>query len=265
MFTQTDPMPMGPGSAYESSYVYGMNRPVMMIDPSGLRSQQASLPGGVPRMAGVGTIKVDLFIATKMAGLKIGACSDGSCVTSEPTGNGRGFDPMAGLSQSKVQMKLDFDTGKVWVGVNETCWRETSDFYGETSTETSCFAARPLSVSSSAVSGRSSNVGPDLAKNRVSIVTDRVGSGYNVNVTYDAVLAGISAKLAPHIDGRVYMNIQPGRLSMCRDRDAFPSLGIYRFSGGQTQRLLEDKQTRLGPGVGLSGLQSDSGCRGFKL
>ena len=36
-FTQTDPMPMGVGSAFESAYVYGMNRPTVMVDPSGLR------------------------------------------------------------------------------------------------------------------------------------------------------------------------------------------------------------------------------------
>ena len=242
------------GFAFESAYA----------DPSGLRSQQASLRGGVPRIAGIGTIKIDLFIATKMAGLGVGACFDGSCVTREPIGNGRGFEASASLSQSKVQMTLDFDSGKVWVGVNETCWKETSNFYGDVSTETACYKARSLSVSSfNVVNGRSSSVGPDNAKNLVSIVTDQVGRGYNVNVTYDLVLAGISDRVAPHIDGQIYMNIQPNVFSMCRDRDAFPSLGIYRFSGGRTQRLIEDNQTLLGPAVGLSGAQSDTGCKVF--
>jgi hypothetical protein len=36
-FTQTDPMPYGPGSAFESAYVYASNRPTVMVDPSGLR------------------------------------------------------------------------------------------------------------------------------------------------------------------------------------------------------------------------------------
>jgi hypothetical protein len=36
-FTQTDPMPMGAGSSYESTYVYGRNNPNVYVDPSGLR------------------------------------------------------------------------------------------------------------------------------------------------------------------------------------------------------------------------------------
>jgi RHS repeat-associated protein len=39
-FTQTDPMPYGAGSSFESSYVYGQNNPGLMTDPSGLRSQK---------------------------------------------------------------------------------------------------------------------------------------------------------------------------------------------------------------------------------
>jgi RHS repeat-associated protein len=36
-FTQTDPMPYGAGTAYESSYVYGGARPTVMTDPGGMR------------------------------------------------------------------------------------------------------------------------------------------------------------------------------------------------------------------------------------
>ena len=39
VFTQTDPMPMGAGTAFESPYAYGMNNPVMYTDPSGMRSR----------------------------------------------------------------------------------------------------------------------------------------------------------------------------------------------------------------------------------
>ena len=41
-FTQTDPMPLGAGSAFESAYVYGNNNPLVYTDPSGLRG---GLPG----------------------------------------------------------------------------------------------------------------------------------------------------------------------------------------------------------------------------
>jgi RHS repeat-associated protein len=47
-FTQTDPMPYGPGSAFEGSYVYGMNRPGVMTDPSGLRALLAGI--SVPQL-----------------------------------------------------------------------------------------------------------------------------------------------------------------------------------------------------------------------
>jgi RHS repeat-associated protein len=47
-FTQTDPMPYGPGSSFEGSYVYGMNRPGAMTDPSGLRALLAGI--SVPQL-----------------------------------------------------------------------------------------------------------------------------------------------------------------------------------------------------------------------
>lgn len=40
-FTQTDPRPLGAGSAFESSYVYVGNNPVVYVDPSGLRKARA--------------------------------------------------------------------------------------------------------------------------------------------------------------------------------------------------------------------------------
>lgn len=39
-FTQTDPMPYGAGSAFESAYAYAMSNPLMYIDPSGLRGEK---------------------------------------------------------------------------------------------------------------------------------------------------------------------------------------------------------------------------------
>jgi RHS repeat-associated protein len=36
-FTQTDPMPLGAGSAFESVYVYGGDMPTVMVDPGGKR------------------------------------------------------------------------------------------------------------------------------------------------------------------------------------------------------------------------------------
>ena len=41
MFTQTDPAPLGAGSAFESAYAYGGNSPLVYTDPSGLRKKAA--------------------------------------------------------------------------------------------------------------------------------------------------------------------------------------------------------------------------------
>jgi RHS repeat-associated protein len=40
-FTQTDPMPMGLGSPFESAFVYVGDRPTFLIDPSGMRGQES--------------------------------------------------------------------------------------------------------------------------------------------------------------------------------------------------------------------------------
>lgn len=212
-FTQTDPLPPEVGSPYPSAYVYGANNPMMYTDPSGLRQQLASLGSSVPVIPGFGKIKVDLFIASAMAGIGIGSCStDTSCSLSEPTGNGRRFDAGASLSQSKAQMLLDFSTGSVQVGVNETCWQTITTGIGAR-IDLDCYKAKSLQVGSHNVNTLQSRwTGPDNASNKVNFVTDRVGSGFNVNIQYSLVLAGIADALAPSIDGSISMGTQPGRL-----------------------------------------------------
>ena len=44
MFTQTDPLPLGAGSVFEGSYVYGRNNPLVYTDPSGLRASACKAP-----------------------------------------------------------------------------------------------------------------------------------------------------------------------------------------------------------------------------
>jgi RHS repeat-associated protein len=41
-FTQTDPMPLGAGSVYESAYAYAGNNPAVYVDPSGMRKAKTA-------------------------------------------------------------------------------------------------------------------------------------------------------------------------------------------------------------------------------
>ena len=50
LFTQVDPLPMGPGSAYEASYVYAGDNPNVYSDPSGSRKTKGNTSLG--RQAG---------------------------------------------------------------------------------------------------------------------------------------------------------------------------------------------------------------------
>lgn len=204
-----------------------------------------------------------------MAGLGLASCFEGTCTSSEPRGNGRDFNPKASLSDSKVQMRVNFDSGRVWVGVNETCWVETTRSVFVNRSDTSCYDAQKVFLSPEDETRRVTTSGPNNGKNRVSVtsfgLSGGAGGGALVGITYDAVLAGISDKLAPHIDGHIDLAVTSGKLRVCRDRDAFPSLGTYRNFGGKTQTLVQDNQTKLGPAAGLTGLQTDSGCKSFRL
>ena len=113
--------------------------------------------------------------------------------------------------------------------------------------------------------GMNASSGPRKASNTVHITTDQVGRGFNVGITYKAVIAAVPNWAAPDMYGWIGMSIQSGKLNLCRDRDAFPSLGIFRIVIGQSGALLEDAESRLGPAV-LSGLGgADTGCREFDL
>ena len=63
-FTQTDPMPLGAGSPFESAYVYVGNNPVVYVDPGGLRRARGGEGLGNPIRA-FNPVSGDAFGAEK--------------------------------------------------------------------------------------------------------------------------------------------------------------------------------------------------------
>jgi hypothetical protein len=233
--------------------------------PVGMRVQHRTV--GIEPEPNVGVIKVDLFIADSMSGLPMPALD---AFKTEPTGNGRSFNAGATIDQSKVQISIDFDKGTATAAVNETTWktwsilREYSDSY----------QARPLKVVYTDSNGKTTTSGPKDAGNRVYITTTRGPDGLpTVKVRYIAELAGVPTllpdALVPAINGTVTIAVKPTMLSISRDRDAYPSMGVYRtkdgrdkivFNDGETEAPLDDvTPVNLGLLSGLSGAYADSG------
>jgi hypothetical protein len=66
-FTQTDPMPMGPGSAFESSYAYATNNPARFVDPTGLRSSGAAMSSPSPKQIPDSCVVLDIQLVVLLA------------------------------------------------------------------------------------------------------------------------------------------------------------------------------------------------------
>jgi hypothetical protein len=235
--------------------------------PVGMRVQHRTV--AIEPEPNVGVIKVDLFIADSMSGMPLPTDVVFPTKT-EPTGNGRTFDPKATIDQSKVQIVIDFDKGTATASVNETTWK-TRSLVSEYS---DAYQAQPLKVVYTDSNGKTTTSGPKDAANRVNIVTTRGPDGLpTVKVTYVAELAGVPALIpdatVPAINGTVTVAVKPKTIEVSRSRDAFPSMGIYRTKKGKTDKVLEDKETEvpldgvtpvnLGLVSGLSGAYSDGG------
>ena len=264
-FTRTDPLENAEGTAYMNAYAYAGNMPTVMIDPTGLRQTHAAMRQAVPLAPRIGKVKIDLFIAAAMPNFSFTVPGRGGVSTRiEPTGNGRKFDPNASLDQSKGHVVVDFTTGQVTFGINETCWKTTTTGEAGSHSGTSCLRARDANITTA--EGRRS--GPKGAGNKVHLRTlsNTAQASFTTEVSYDLELAGSPSALSPNIDGVISMSYVDGKfLRVCRDRDDFPSLGVYRDSGNGWTRLLEDSESPLG-GVALTGLgPADTGCRNFDL
>jgi hypothetical protein len=91
-FTQTDPMPYGPGTSFESSYVYSRNMPLTFKDPNGQRASSSSTsydPAGNPitttvspdgKNVSVGGVVIYAGVRIPGVGWCVGTCKKPSAV-----------------------------------------------------------------------------------------------------------------------------------------------------------------------------------------
>jgi RHS repeat-associated protein len=125
-FTQTDPMPTGAGSSFEGSYVHGMNRPTVMVDPSGKRGRMALGSGGSnpvspqptvqtwsisPSARDWGRFEIRAFISTASTGGWIAPSA----------GDSRSFSASATCADSRACISVDFQAGSVRLETNVSC------------------------------------------------------------------------------------------------------------------------------------------------
>jgi Alpha/beta hydrolase len=97
-FTQTDPMPYGPGTAFESSYVYGRNSPLVFVDPTGLRA--ASLNNFLKQCA------ANRGAAAPNAALRAAVAGRGSCLYGATTQGAGGAIEISANASSATSIAI---------------------------------------------------------------------------------------------------------------------------------------------------------------
>ena len=170
-------------------------------------------------------------------------CGEEPLPSGFPLRNDRGFDPAAGVLDSKVTFLLDFETGERVVQVNETCC-----------TGGQCYSPQLLSVfdpepfgpeCGTAESPPASalclgNLPQQSPSTRNYVVINDSDDG--LSIRYRASLAGPPVSTA--INGELSFQPIPGseRIRLCRNRDPFPSLEAYQFVDNRTVVLGTEKE-----------------------
>jgi hypothetical protein len=97
-FTQTDPMPRGVGSTFESAYVYVSDLPTVMTDPSGLRGMIPNELGfDYSRSYSGGGPKFQRYAVSAGSTFDVNPLLVNSIVLSEATGKRKGISTDTGI------------------------------------------------------------------------------------------------------------------------------------------------------------------------
>ena len=136
-FTQTDPMPKGPGNSYKSPYVYANDRPTVFVDPNGLRavgSQLSINPILVGANANAVTPSMDSYcrgdlryrshwaycLSTYLSGESVQTIDEAGPLVEESTGHGF-RDVLAALGATTVvSASIQTFTGDLWKNENDS-------------------------------------------------------------------------------------------------------------------------------------------------
>jgi RHS repeat-associated protein len=258
-FSAVDPIVSGVGSL--DRFGYGLDNPVTLKDPTGLKvcddpreckalnvnpsgrplgggggASPRSSTFGIPKTAGIGIVRVNLFIMAKEVGGPL-----------HYRGDGRGFSSTAGCSQSRACIVLDFDRGVGTLGVNFSC-----------RTSGSCFSpwaingnVNKFSVSEDGGGGFSLSLSAKHAD--TGFAEDINPLKIDFSLSFDPASRGMTVYDAGNGEQDLSAEHTSPVLSYSGER--FPSMEIYQDHGGSTYTLAQRRESSAIGGVpdGLSG------------
>ena len=239
-FTQTDPLSAAVGQPYPSAYVYGNNKPLVYVDPSGLRGELAFAPpnpllsftdgGGGPEDAkasfaiakwpGFGRTRVNFFIKADLSCL-------GICLR----GDGTGPRPVSDLEpSSRVRFVLDHENGKAYVTVSHST--------AEVPFQGASIAQRPIKVGAGPYDQRAGGGDANFVNN---VRVSGLSASENLVLQYrffDSFVPQGAGGVSPAVDGLLRFTRAGTQMRIEGKAEFYPSMEIIRDSSRGSSRVL---------------------------